>query len=114
MKPTAFTKLIAPLALLVSLQAEAKTAMLVAVDGRQTGYSVGASLYELAIMLRDLGAHDALNLDGGGSTAMVLKDEATGVFGLLNQPSDGSANQFPQRVERPVVDVIGVRVLDLK
>ena len=95
----------------VGISADGATLLLVAVDGRQTGYSVGASLYELAIIMRDLGAHDAVNLDGGGSTAMVLKDEATGVFGPLNQPSDGSANKFPQRVERPVVDVIGVRIL---
>jgi hypothetical protein len=95
----------------VGISADGATLMLMAVDGRQTGYSVGASLYELAIIMRDLGAHDAVSLDGGGSTAMVLKDEATGVFSLLNQPSDGSANKFPQRVERPVVDVIGVRIL---
>ncbi len=95
----------------VGISADGSTLMLVAVDGRQTAYSVGVSLYELALILRDLGAYDAINLDGGGSTAMVLKDEATGVFSLLNQPSDGSANKFPQRVERPVADVIGVRIL---
>lgn len=95
----------------VGISADGAMLLLMAVDGRQTGYSVGASLYELAVILRNLGAHDAVNLDGGGSTAMVLKDEATGVFSLLNKPSDGSANKFPQRVERPVVDVIGVRIL---
>ncbi len=94
----------------VGISADGATLLLVAVDGRQTDYSVGASLYELAQIMLDLQAYDAINLDGGGSTAMVLKDEATGVFSLLNQPSDGSANKFPQRVERPVVDVIGVRI----
>jgi exopolysaccharide biosynthesis protein len=94
----------------VGISADGGTLLLVAVDGRQTGYSVGASLYELAQIMLDLRANDAINLDGGGSTAMVLKDEATGVFSLLNQPSDGSADKFPQRVERPVVDIIGVRI----
>lgn len=48
-----------------------KQAVLVTVDGRQQ-HSVGASLYELARILRHLGAREAINLDGGGSTTMVV------------------------------------------
>lgn len=58
---------------------------LVAVDGRQPGYSEGLDLTELAALLRDLGATDAMELDGGGATTMVLGDE------LVNRPSDGAA-----------------------
>ena len=56
---------------------------LVVVDGRQSGYSRGASLRELAQLMLDLGAHNALNLDGGGSSEMFLN-------GLVaTRPSDG-------------------------
>jgi exopolysaccharide biosynthesis protein len=67
--------------------------LLVTVDGRAPGHSVGASFAEEAAIMRALGARDALNLDGGGSTAMV----AGGA--LLTQPSDATG-------ERPVGDAI--------
>ncbi|HEX2048844.1 MAG TPA: phosphodiester glycosidase family protein [Acidimicrobiales bacterium] len=56
--------------------------LLVTVDGRQPGYSVGVSLPEAAELLRALGATEAINLDGGGSTTL-----ATGAT-VLNRPSD--------------------------
>jgi hypothetical protein len=58
------------------------TILLVTVDGRQPGYSDGMTLPELTDLLVELGATDALNLDGGGSTALVVR----GV--LVNRPSD--------------------------
>jgi hypothetical protein len=54
--------------------------MLVTIDGRRVT-SVGASLAEAAAVAKSLGMHDALNLDGGGSTAMSLGGT------LVNQPS---------------------------
>ena len=63
--------------------------LLLAVDGRQPGYSIGMTLREFAELFLSVGAVGALNLDGGGSTAMVLQ----GV--LANQPSDAAG-------ERPV------------
>lgn len=57
--------------------------LLVVVDGRQPGYSVGMTLRELAQLMSDLGAVEAVNLDGGGSSEMVVN-------GLVaNRPSDG-------------------------
>lgn len=56
--------------------------LLVVVDGRQTT-SAGMTLLELALFMQELGAVDALNLDGGGSSEMVLNDK------ILNKPSDG-------------------------
>lgn len=56
--------------------------LLVTVDGRQPGYSGGLTLPEAAELMIGLGAVEAINLDGGGSTAFVT---ATGV---RNQPSD--------------------------
>ena len=69
----------------------AQTLFLIAVDGRQPGYSVGMKLDELAKFMRfEIGkfmvggehVYQALNLDGGGSTTMVVG----GV--VVNAPSD--------------------------
>jgi hypothetical protein len=58
------------------------TMLLVTVDGRQAGYSVGMTLPELTTLMQRAGATDALNLDGGGSTAMVVTGR------VVNRPSD--------------------------
>ena len=58
--------------------------ILVVVDGRQGFYSSGLTLRELAATMQKLGAVDALNLDGGGSTAMSVRNT------VVNRPSDGS------------------------
>jgi exopolysaccharide biosynthesis protein len=55
---------------------------LVAVDGRQPGYSLGMTFAELMTLANRLELRDALNLDGGGSTTMWVK----GV--VVNKPSD--------------------------
>ena len=55
--------------------------LLVTVDGRQDGWSAGMSYRELARTLAALGARDAVNLDGGGSTTMTLGG------GIINRPS---------------------------
>ena len=57
--------------------------VLVAVDGRQPGYSIGLTSYELAQALVRLGAVTAIGLDSGGSTTMAFEGA------LLNRPSDG-------------------------
>ena len=67
--------------------------LLLTVDGRQPGVSVGMSLQMLADLLLALGAVEAINLDGGGSTTMVVRDK------VVNRPSD-------QTGERPVSDAI--------
>ena len=67
--------------------------LLITVDGRQPGVSAGMSLEMLADVLLELGAVDAINLDGGGSSTMVVRDK------LVNRPSD-------QTGERPVSDAI--------
>jgi Phosphodiester glycosidase len=58
------------------------TLLLVTVDGRRTGWSAGVTLSEAARVMRSLGARDALNLDGGGSSSMVVRGE------LVSRPSD--------------------------
>lgn len=64
--------------------------ILATVDGRVPGVTVGASMVEAAQLMRWLGAKQAINLDGGGSSAMVVGHK------VVNQPSDGA--------ERPVGD----------
>jgi peptidoglycan hydrolase-like protein with peptidoglycan-binding domain len=94
----------------VGVSADGNTLWLVAVDGRQESHSRGANMKELGELMRDMGVHDALNLDGGGSTALVLKDARTGVFNVANRPSEVSTTGEPVHMERPVADVIGIRV----
>jgi hypothetical protein len=65
--------------------------LLVTIDGRRRGWSAGASLLEAARVMRVLGARDALNLDGGGSTTMTVRGR------VVNRPSDRTG-------ERPVSD----------
>ena len=70
--------------------------LLVTVDGRQPGVSEGVAIRELAQLMRDLGAVYALNLDGGGSTTMVVRD--------LGQETIRVANRPPGGVERAVTN----------
>lgn len=62
--------------------------LLVVVDGRQAPWSAGMSLLELATLMQSLGAREAINLDGGGSTAMVVRDPESGALRVVNRPSD--------------------------
>ncbi|GAA1465515.1 phosphodiester glycosidase family protein [Microbacterium thalassium] len=55
----------------------------VVVDGRQSGYSAGVTLPELAEIMVSLGASTAYNLDGGGSSTMYFNGE------VVNSPSNG-------------------------
>ncbi len=63
---------------------------MVVADGRQPGYADGMTLSELARFMADLGATDALNLDGGGSATMVLRPPGEERPVVANRPSDGS------------------------
>lgn len=62
---------------------------LVVVDGRQPSVSNGASLSDLASIFYSLGCTDALNLDGGGSSTVILKN-AAGNYVTKNSPSAGA------------------------
>ena len=80
-----------------------KTLYIVVVDGRQPFYSQGITLSELADLMIALGAHDAMNLDGGGSSALVVRGE-DGKPRILNSPID---LYIPGR-ERPVANHLGI------
>ena len=70
----------------LGIKADGKIILMV-IDGRQS-HSIGTTLTETAQLLQKFGAVNGFNLDGGGSSEMVLQGQ------ILNSPSDGG--------ERPV------------
>jgi len=81
------------------VSADGRSVYLLTLDGR--GGSTGASVAELADLLRSFGAQDAVNLDGGGSSTVAVSEGGSPVT-VKNTPSDGT--------ERPVANGIGVFV----
>lgn len=72
------------------LTADRKTLVIVAVDGRQPGYSLGASYADLAEIFRREGCTDAISLDDGGSTSLAVFDRKNGRPATLNRLPGGS------------------------
>jgi exopolysaccharide biosynthesis protein len=72
---------------------------LAVIDGRQPGYSMGMTTAQTGELLRALGAVSAINLDGGGSSALALRN-ADGTVRVLNRPSD--------KTERPVANALAL------
>jgi hypothetical protein len=66
------------------------TVVLYTADGRQPGYSAGLTLSEVAARLIDMGCVTAIELDGGGSTAMIARLPGERDAKLVNRPSGGS------------------------
>ncbi len=87
----------------LGLSADHRYLYLLAVDGRQPGYSDGTYDWETAAWLQVAGAWDAINLDGGGSTALVMQD-TNGAPVELNQSS--SVAQYG--LERTVASHFGI------
>ncbi|HEV2453070.1 MAG TPA: phosphodiester glycosidase family protein [Verrucomicrobiae bacterium] len=82
------------------IDANGTTLTLLVVDGRQAGIATGMTFNELATEMLRLGCKDAINLDGGGSSVMAVREAKTGSMKILNEPSDGR--------ERAVADVLGI------
>lgn len=81
----------------------AKTNLVImVVDGRKPGVAIGMNYDELATEMLRLGCSDAVNLDGGGSSVMAVRDAKTRQMKILNEPTDGH--------ERAVADVLGISV----
>ena len=85
---------------------DGRTLLLVVVDGRRPGWSAGVTLPELARILIDGGAWTAVNLDGGGSSAMWYREPGSAGGRVLNRPSDGRV--------RPAANHLGVGVHDTR
>jgi hypothetical protein len=70
----------------IGFSRDSTTLYILAVDGRST-QSVGVTLVELADLMRRVGAWQAMNFDGGGSTTMVVNGA------LMNKPSDAAGER---------------------
>ncbi len=78
------------------------------VDGRQKGWSEGATPHDSARMLRDLGASSGLNFDGGSAVTMAKQGRWFGAT-VLNRPCHPYFTGF----ERPIGGILGVRAKPL-
>lgn len=86
----------------VGLKDGGKTLVLAVIDGRDLKRAVGMSYYQEAQVMLEFGCTSALNLDGGGSSVLAIRDSRTGKMRIMNHPSDGR--------ERPVANVLGVAI----
>ncbi len=68
-----------------ALDRSGRRLILLLVDGRQAGYSEGVTAKELALLLQERGGYTAINLDGGGSTTLAVRDKR-GAPRVLNSP----------------------------
>lgn len=62
----------------------------IVIDGRQDPYSAGITLTDLAKLMLDMGAVQAANLDGGGSSTYTARIPGSDALSVLNSPSDGT------------------------
>jgi len=84
----------------VGVDASHTKLIILVVDGRKPNVSIGMSYQDMSKEMVRLGCQQAVNLDGGGSSVMAVRDPGTGKMSILNTPSDGH--------ERAVGDVLGV------
>ena len=80
----------------IGISRDGKRLYYVVVDGRTSG-SLGMTLYELADLMADLGAYNALNLDGGGSSSIVYNEPSTDRY-LLGSRLASSERGLPYAV----------------
>lgn len=87
----------------IALNESSETMIIVIVDGRQPNYSEGVTIPELADIITDYGGYTALNLDGGGSSVLVIE----GTHGQPIQLNSAIHNRIPGR-ERPLANHLGI------
>src|SRR5206468_2162421 len=73
---------------------DGRTLWLMVVDGRQPGFSEGVAVNELAGLMKEVGCWDALNLDGGGSSIMLLSTNGANLE-IMNRPSGFAPRPLP-------------------
>ncbi len=81
----------------VGFSADGLKMWMVVVDGRSTA-SVGMTYVELANYMKSLGADDAINLDGGGSSTLVARMPGATSVSVRNTPSDGAQRLIPNGI----------------
>jgi len=70
------------------LSADRRFLLILVADGRQAA-SQGLTVREVGELLRDMGAADGINMDGGGSTTLVARTTAADGLRVVNKPSGG-------------------------
>lgn len=83
---------------LVGVNKDKSKIYLVCIDGRKNGK--GATNYECGAILKSYGVYDAIHMDGGGSTTMVVQENGAADVSVVNVPSEGS--------QRAVANGIGI------
>ncbi len=73
---------------------------MIVIDGRHKGQAEGTTIYQTAVICRLLGLTEAINLDGGGSSALWSEE-----LGVMNNPSDN--RKFDNKGERRIPNIIG-------
>ena len=84
----------------IGTTADGGTLLILVMDGRRAGLP-GATSLEMIPLLEEFGASNAINLDGGGSTALWIEAEG----GIVNHPSDAH--------ERAVMNHLGIRLAEV-
>lgn len=90
----------------VGLDGPGNRLIMIVVDGRQPFYSDGVTIQEMAELMIYYGGDNAINLDGGGSSTLVIQDPSTKKYMVMNSPIDSG---IPGR-ERPVGNHLGIIV----
>lgn len=84
---------------LVGVNQDKSKIFIACIDGRKNG--LGATHQESAQIMKEYGCYDAIHMDGGGSTTMVVKQEDESALSVVNVPSEGSL--------RAVANGIGIK-----
>ncbi|MCX8057160.1 MAG: DUF4623 domain-containing protein [Ignavibacteria bacterium] len=90
----------------VGFNRDSSKVFFVTVDGRQPGFSVGMSLPELANYMLSIGCWNAVNLDGGGSTTMVVRNR------VVNSPSDAAGERSVANALLAISEIYAKDVID--
>jgi hypothetical protein len=97
----------------VGIDGEGKKLVLLVADGRRPDYSVGLTGEQVAQEMIKLGCRSVLNLDGGGSSTMVMRDPSDpSEAKLMNRPSDGHDLPISMSFERAVGCALGVQIVE--
>jgi len=84
----------------VGVSKDGKRVVLITVDGRQPDFSLGIYQKQMADLMLEFGASDAMDLDSGGSATMVIEGR------VVNHPSDGANPDGTGGKERPVANAL--------
>ena len=81
----------------VGISQDGKTIYMVVVDGRQS-HSIGMTMTEMAEFMLEIGAYNAIMMDGGGSSTIASREPGTENVVVQNKPSDGVQRRIPNAI----------------